>query len=184
MMIYIALHPFVLAPIKVTASANERVLPSQAHRVMPMPLLRDVCTAASTPAVRASDSFPLTPGPKGPISLQDFENLDTGEDAEFVHGDLLVLWSPLAHNRSLCCSDLPSGQVAPSKSAVTEIATVPVSSIASVARASWIDRYFEGQTLAHCGMHALNNLVAGPQFTPPDMAFAWSRLRSCCCRNR
>ena len=97
---------------------------------------------------------------------------DTGEDVEFMHGDLPVPWSLLAHQRSLCCSDLPSGAVAPER-----IVSAPSNSQATrfrsfACRASWTDRYFEGQTLAHCGMHALNNLVGGPQFTPPDMATA------------
>lgn len=36
----------------------------------------------------------------------------------------------------------------------------------------WGDRYFERQTLARCGMHALNNLVGGPQFVPDDLVSA------------
>ena len=40
----------------------------------------------------------------------------------------------------------------------------------------WADRYFEKQHLAHCGMHALNNLVGGPQFIPLDLQTACAQM--------
>ena len=101
---------------------------------------------------------------------------DTGEDVELVHGDLPVPWSPLAHNRSLYCSDLPSGAVAPERILSAPRNFQVTRFRGSACRASWTDRYFEGQTLAYCGMHALDNLVGGPQFTPPDMATACSQV--------
>ena len=38
------------------------------------------------------------------------------------------------------------------------------------------DRYFEQQSLARCGMHALNNLVGGPQFVPDDLERACAQV--------
>ena len=33
----------------------------------------------------------------------------------------------------------------------------------------WGDRYFERQEEAHCGMHAVNNVIGAPQFLPVDL---------------
>ena len=41
---------------------------------------------------------------------------------------------------------------------------------------SWGDRYFESQVLARCGLHALNNLVGGPQFIPLDLETACAQV--------
>ena len=41
-----------------------------------------------------------------------------------------------------------------------------------VTSSSWGNRYFERQSLARCGLHALNNIVGGPQFLPADLQAA------------
>ena len=40
----------------------------------------------------------------------------------------------------------------------------------------WGSRYFERQTDAQCGKHALNNLIGGPQFLEADLQTACSEV--------
>ena len=100
---------------------------------------------------------------------------DIGHDDVALPSDEPKLWSPLSHFRGMCCSDLPSGSVArPSRHNVAS--SVARGAPRSSAPVAWSDRYFEHQADAHCGMHALNNLLGGPQFIPADLTVAAAQV--------
>ena len=100
---------------------------------------------------------------------------DTGHANESLPSDEPLPWSSLSHHRGMCFSDLPSASVARSPRA-TE--TVPSSCNFGLSDAptAWSNTYFELQMEAHCGMHALNNLIGGPQFTQTDLQEATEQV--------
>ena len=100
---------------------------------------------------------------------------DTGETIDFLANDQPVIWSPLSHLRGTCCSDLPSGSVARAPRAQRTAFALHGDTL-SRADAHWSDRYFEPQVEAHCGMHALNNLIGAPQFTQDDLQAATAQV--------
>ena len=95
-------------------------------------------------------------------SLQSMNAADVGEAPDVIADTALI--HPLAQARALC---------------PTDAVTCPRTNsrlLHSCLDPEWEDRCFEQQSLARCGMHALNNLVGGPQFTLGDLDRACSQV--------
>lgn len=97
-------------------------------------------------------------------------NFDSGFSVDIQHGDLSIPWSPIAQLRGSCPSDIDDTSPLLASSHVSHVTTRR----SNMPRIStlWGSRYFERQTDAQCGKHALNNLVGGPQFLETDLLTA------------